>query len=281
MKKIILIMAILLIASPAMATVNISCVAAGDGSGTVTVSYVATANDVRAFAFDVNALTANITAATRLDPNYFIHPGSTRLKDPGATIRTAGTVNCSGSFAGTLPGLGTNGVTTEQASLYEGGAANSPGGSGVGSSGDLFSIVVDANTTIEVRENTIRGGVVMEDPDEDPALTNAGGVLCSCSAIYRCWGDVGNTDGTYGHDGKVDTGDLIALLSELIVNGAGASYQLPAPGQFWLGDVGNTDGTYGQDNKVDTGDLIALLSELIVSGDSANNYQLPACFPIP
>ncbi|MHC4638174.1 MAG: hypothetical protein ACYTBV_11850, partial [Planctomycetota bacterium] len=219
----------------------------------------------RMFGTDV----AVISAATRLDPDYFIHPGSTRLKDPGATIRTAGTVNAAGSFPGTLPGLGTDGVTTEQASLYEGGAANSPGGAGVGSSGDLFSIVVDANATIEVRENAIRGGgAVMEDPDENPALTNAGGVLCSCPVVRICWGDIGDDIGNKGANDKVNLGDMFTVVNEMNAQyptgDPAFTYDIGMPAGFEGIDVAadNSGLVPGQNGKITLGDLFVIVNAM-------------------
>jgi len=301
MKKIILIMALLLIAAPAMATVTITC--SGDDEGVVTVSYTATGNDVRAFALDVNAVDANITSITRLDPNYFVHPGSTRLKDPNATIQNAGQINCASSFAGTLPGLGTSGVTTEQASLYIG-AADSPGGAGTGSSGDLFSFVVDANCTVQIRENAIRGGVVMENPDEDPALVNAGGVLTSCAVVLAvpCLMDVtGDLDGVEldtnwlpiytgnfdAPNGVINLTDFGAMAN-LLVNEGGTAYSVPVYPAIAAFDVtgdldgveldtnwlpvytGNFDAPNGAVNLTDFG---AMANRLLNEGGTA--YSVP------
>ena len=298
MKKIILIMALLLIASPAMAAVTVTCSEAAYntpdyGDGVVTVNYAATGNDVRAFAFDVNAVdsvvgsrlfgtdVAVISAATRLDPDYFIHPGSTRLKDPGATIRNAGTVNAASSYPGTLGGLGTDGITTEQASLYEG--ANSPGGAGAGSSGDLFSFVVDANATVQVRENTIRTGVVMEDPDEDPALTNAGGVLCSCTVSRICWGDIGDGFGIKGPDDSVNLGDLFTVVNEMNAQYPTGDptfiYDIGMPPGFQAMDVAadTFGGTLGQDGRITLGDLFVIVNAqnaAYPAGDPTFQYEI-------
>ena len=67
----------------------------------------------------------------------------------------------------TLVGLDTNGITVELGSLYVG-AANAPEDSGL-----LLEIVCesDAVTKISLALNQIRGGVVLEDPD-DPVVVN-------------------------------------------------------------------------------------------------------------
>ena len=311
MKKIILIMALLLIAAPAMATVTITCAPAAwntpdYGRGVVTVSYVATANDVRGFAFDVNAFdsavgsrkfatdVAVIPSVTRLDPNYFIHPRTTRLKDPGATIRTAGVIACtkptyneSGvlKFPDTLWGINTDGVTTEQASLYEGGngTALSPGGAGAGSSGDLFKLTVDANCTIEIRENSIRGGVVMEDPDESPALVNAGGILTTTPVALICWGDIGGDFGIKGANDKVNLGDLFTVVNAM--NAAyptgdpGFIYPIGMPSGFEGMDVAadNFGGVPGQNGVINIGDLFMIVNAMNAAyptGDNTFAYNI-------
>jgi hypothetical protein len=265
------------------------------GDGVVTVSYVATGNDVRAFAFDVNAVDsvsgsrkfatdiAVITSITRLDPDYFIHPGSTRLKDPGATIQKPGQINAAPSYPGTLPGLGTDVVTTEQASLYVG-APNSPGGAGAGSSGDLFKFVVDANCTIEIRENAIRGGVVMEDLDEDPALTGAGGVLCSCEVNRICWGDIAGDFGSPGANDKVNLGDLFMVVNEMNAQYPSGDdaiiYQLLEPPPVYSAmDVAadNFGLVLGQNGKINIGDLFVIVNAMNAAyptGDPTFMYNI-------
>jgi len=162
MKKLITALAVVLIAAPAWAAVTITTSAIG---AEVTVSYAVTGpNNVRAFALDITVDSgAKITSMDNFNTDYNIYPGSIVIVG-GVVTDDGNAIGDSGLYAGTLGDLGTGGVTIEMASLYVG-PANEPATSGV-----LCKFVVDKNCTISIAENTIRGGVVMENPDEDPGL---------------------------------------------------------------------------------------------------------------
>jgi len=99
-----------------------------------------------------------------------------------------------------------------------------------------------------------------------------------------CLGDIADTAGFGPPDGKVDTGDMAKLLSELITGGgdAGNNYKVQNPSAELLscGDLAGTDGFSAPDAQIDTGDMAKLLSHLIVNGDPDKNYEA-GCVELP
>jgi len=207
MRKIVLILAVLTVTSSAWASVDISCDVFA-GARKVTVYYDSSElNNVRAYAFDITLTPAdvNIVDVTYVDPNYYIHPGSFELDEFGNVM---GSVVCDPMYPDTLPGLGSNAMTIEMASLYVG-EANAPGKSGV-----LIEFTVDGDCAIEIAPNLTRtganaNGVVMENPDEQPVV--------NISSCRLCKGDI-NGD----HWIKATT-DMSALVIKL--NAIGAPYR--------------------------------------------------------
>jgi hypothetical protein len=174
MRKIFLLLVVLMLVAPALARVDVTLTQVGK-TNEVIVSFDATSepNRVRAFSLDLRALSAkkilsivpgSYFIGESADSNgYGIFPGSIDINDTSGEVDSNGTPDCNGNdYDGTLSGLDSNGVTFEMGSLYVG-AANAPGKSGV-----LFKILVEdgENYTVDVNENAIRGGIVMEDPNE-------------------------------------------------------------------------------------------------------------------
>jgi hypothetical protein len=163
MKKLIVILAIVAIASPVMAAVTISGTKVGS---VITINYAASGpNSVRAFAMDIVPSTGTITAVncTSSQPlGYYIYPGSIQIQS--GSIAGYGNCVCSSTYPGTLPGLNTtSGVTVELGSLYTG--TTKPA-----SSGQILTLTLsNSAASVVVSRNTGRGGVVMERPEEAAA----------------------------------------------------------------------------------------------------------------
>jgi hypothetical protein len=179
MKRTLLIVAMLLIATPALATVTVNAVYNDpclNGTGLVTVSYVCSGGEaVRAFALDID-VTGGVTIDSINDFNvgdqngYGIFPGKFRdfvnaaspnWKDP-CYIPIAPALD-----PGAKGGLGTSGITLEMGSLYVGAAPPS--------SGTLcvldFNFHGAAYGDLTLSKNTNRGGVVLENGTTvDPVL---------------------------------------------------------------------------------------------------------------
>jgi hypothetical protein len=189
MKKIVALLVMLLIASPTLASVNVTC-ATGDSASAdcnlVTVSYSVSDETyrVRAFALDITvdngAVISDVTAAktgesTSSSKGYGIFPGTISIT--GSSVDNYGTpvADPCDDPDGTEAGEGTDGITVELGSLYEG--VNYPD-----SSGDLLSFRVDANCTVTVALNASRGGIVMEEPSASASSTSLTGCDVLCGA---------------------------------------------------------------------------------------------------
>lgn len=202
MKKLVILLAMLLIASPAMADVEItlSC----DG-GVATVGYTTDGEIVRAFALDVTVDGGAIIDVNHISTDYYVAPGSVSISD--GAISNGGNIVASDDFPGTLGGVGTGGVTIEMASLYADGEA------APGTSGTLFTIEGDADANVAVALNAIRAGVILEDAS---AATVALPVACKIEVGCACLGDISDSSGLGAPDGQVNIGDLNAMLFAMI-----------------------------------------------------------------
>ncbi|MHC4221513.1 MAG: hypothetical protein ACYST9_03750 [Planctomycetota bacterium] len=210
MKRTIIVLAILMIATPAMAAVNITTAQGAECE--VIVSYENTnVNKVRAISLDIQVSTGSIVTVTEVSDQYTIYPGSIVVDpcDPGepgdGVVVAPGSAICDGSeFEGTLLGLGTAGMTLEMASLYLG-APNAPNDTGI-----VCKFIIDSDATVTVTENTIRGGVVMEDPQEDPGVVLPAPFSATCGCT--CVGDLVDD----GQPAPVSVPDLMKMLNWIV-----------------------------------------------------------------
>jgi hypothetical protein len=247
--------------------VTISIVDPDDGTGTVEVRYSSDAGAPRAFALDLAVDGgAAIIDVNSLGSEYYVNPGSVQV-DGGGNI--TGSIVCDNSYPGTKDGLGNAEATTEQGSLYASGDP-APAASGL-----LFTVTVDADSCLTITENTIRGGVVMEDPDEDPVLTGAGGTLVTeCIDVEEpCGGDIAASNSLLGADGKVDLGDIQALLTPML-SSALPNFEITGAA-YANADIAASNGLLGADGKIDLGDFQAMLTPAL--GSALPNFEIP-CF---
>jgi hypothetical protein len=178
MRKIVLLfLAAVFMTVPVMAVSNVSitCVqGTGADINSVTVSYASDHNLIRAFGLDITAVGANITRVVPVDANYRIYPGQIVIADGNVTSYGTCYDPCD---------LGDGSVTVEMGSLYTtdpcyAGDANAGYGMKPHLTGTLLKFYVSASCTYAVTKNVARGGVVMENPAEDPNVT-----LCSGSVV--------------------------------------------------------------------------------------------------
>jgi hypothetical protein len=268
MKKIAFVLAVLLFATPALATVTIS--ATDLGGGEVAISYVTDGNLPRAFGLDITVTDGNITAC---EPNmvgectatvrgFGIFMGTIVVEADG-TVSDYGTPVSPSSYPGTLGGLDTNGITIEQGSLYQ--DPNFPA-----SSGELCRITVTADCNVNIEGNAARCGtgspalgVVMENPDEVPVIVYVpAAVSVDCFTVGATIGDInvtapmyalwvnlgkpqiwcceGNSKGDANDDGftnPTDVGEIINALGTATTN-ATANADLNRDGFINPTDVG-------------------------------------------
>jgi hypothetical protein len=193
MKKMFLVMAVLLLASSAMAEVKITC---SQNEDVITVAYDATSevNLPRAFALDitlvdtvstdnavVSAVTPTVTGESAVGNRGF----GIFLGADGIDINaTTGIVNGYGSPVANpadpcaATGIGTNAITIELGSLY-GGVQGVSNPNAPAKSGNLLTFTVNKKVAdVVITLNQRRAGIVMEDPDEavDANLPGTGGV---------------------------------------------------------------------------------------------------------
>jgi hypothetical protein len=173
MKRMILVLVVLAIAVPSFGGVGISLEKTKYGFD---VKYDASAepNLVRAFAIKVDVGTSTITAVTptkkgesktSTGKGYGIFPGTITINGSGV-VTDDGTPVAPAGDPGAGAVLPTNMVVLELGSLYRDRDVNAPG-----KTGKLCAVTVSGLGTTTVTEEPIRGGIVMENPLEDPVVT--------------------------------------------------------------------------------------------------------------
>ena len=191
---------------PAWADVYITAAQVGD-TNEVIISFDATSetNLVRAFALDIKLDNdANIVSVIGLSADYWVYPGTIQI-DASGNVTDYGTIAGEyGDLPGdTLPGPPDgNGVTLECASLYAPVGPGSP--NAPAKSGDLASIIVDADTCLTISANVARAGstgVVMENPDE--VVTVNYPVQCVEVNFPKCIGECVKLNAPFYHDWEV------------------------------------------------------------------------------
>jgi hypothetical protein len=176
MKRLSLILAALLMATPALAAVRIIVEPEGE---TAAIMSETDGEKVRAFALDIVADVGTIDGisdfirgeSTAENPGYGIFPanfGRYITVDADTGEVTAWDVNDYTPVAdpcdpGALGGLGTAGITIEMGALYyptDDSSPNAPGDTGM-----LCKLTLSEQANLTVTLNEARGGVVLTDPD--------------------------------------------------------------------------------------------------------------------
>jgi hypothetical protein len=244
MKKILFVLAILLIANPTWAGLTIEAEQVGD-TNTVRLTYDMDDTDPnlpRAFALEISLSQendANIGAVTTVHPEFHVYPGS--------IVITGGVVTNQGAPDTERDA---NSIVVEMGSLY---AAEDPcHTSPPAENGVLLEFMVQNNQDCHVNlaQNAIRGGVVMEDTGQvfSPSYVT----LIECDVVFppegcECFGDITG-------DGNVSGLDLSMILSYLHP-AYSPGYTAPANPPYDCADI-------NQDGNVSGLDLSAILSYL-------------------
>ena len=264
MKKMVFVLAVLMFYFPARADVEITCAQVGD-TNEVLISVTSTEpNLIRAFALDIKltpyagSKDPHILEVTALNPGYWVFPGTIRI-DPDGNITNPGSpVAEYGDLpSDTLPGLDSNGVTVELASLYAPAIPDSP--NAPVQNGPLLSISVSDFCCITFTPNVSRAGptgVVMENPDEVPVVILPL-PLClgppppppNCWLEYEC---AGQQLGDATCDGNINLADLLALKAAW---GKAAPWTPP----YCCSDFNHSD-------SVNLGDLLILKANWGITG---------------
>ncbi len=183
MKKFVLVLTVLLLSVPALAVPsNVTISAVPVGTDEVEIRYLTDANLPRAFGLDITTSVGNFIDITDYNVGesndtggfgYGIFVGTMGINSSG-NVTDYNNPLAEAGVGGALGGMGTGGVTIELGSLYLD-DSNKPLASGL-----LCTLRLDitgGSATVSFAENTARGGVVMEDPDEDPNVRFVDGVL--------------------------------------------------------------------------------------------------------
>lgn len=275
MKKLILVLAVLMV-TPAFAGVEISAAKDAVDCNSLIVSYDATSLDpnlVRAFALDLNVeYSATIKEIVDVNGNYNIYPGSIDIDESVGVVIDYGTAVASDSYPGTLPGLDTNGVTTEMGSLE-----NVPGATGV-----LMTINLDGANRgcVTISENAIRGGIVLEDPDIAAASNLPIEICGGCQYPGDCgWALIGGFA-----DGQLSVNDVSFIGAFIQMNGGTAANgwvaQAPTPPEMECGDV-DSDGVMTVNDVSWIGAWIQMNGGTPGNGWVANSPIDPTVFALP
>jgi len=249
MRKIVLTLALLMLATPALAAVRI--IVTDEGGLIAAIKYQTDGEKVRAFALDVTVSAGTIDAISDYKKGesvpgnigYGIFPANFAAQitvDPATgDVQTwdvaAYTPVAPATDPGALGGLGTGGITIEMGALYSPPEDNSP--NAPPNSGTLCKIKVSGDTTVSVKENATRGGVVLTDPAVTPTvnLTAAAAVAVvgekdcfpTANSAYNDWVLLGKpkcwcakTDGSgYQCDGDADGKDSGGLTKYRVFTG--------------------------------------------------------------
>ena len=189
MKKIVLVLAVLLLASPALADVVIT-VEATEDSNVCTIKYDArTETELpRAFALNITVSDGNIVEVNNFHvgecnetkQGFGIFMGTIAIDSEGV-VTDDGEPVAPNNHPGALGGIGMSGVTLEMGSLYEDGNAPDP-------CGTICDVEVSQGCTLSVTvEDVYRGGIVLEDGNNPITVDLSGATGVSVPASGDCY----------------------------------------------------------------------------------------------
>lgn len=285
MRKFALVVAVLMLAAPAMAGVTVSATQVGD-TNVVEVSYQVDQGDSnlpRAFALEVSLSVSNDSNIAPYDynPEFYVAPG-TYTYNAGT-----GEVNWGDPTVAATP----SSVIVEMGSLY---AAEDPcHTTPPDSNGSLFKFFVDHSCTVGLAENAERGGVdsngvVMEDTEQSFPPGYATLIGCDVWIYPPCWDYISQCHADSDDTASVSTGDLTLLMDAWLKN-----YDVHEHWYGYRGDlVADRPGKYNpcidadHNGSISTGDLTQLMNNWLYNvGHVDPNKELavdcPTLYPDP
>jgi hypothetical protein len=186
-----LVLAIILITSPARAAVYINCTDLGNGVIEFSYDFSEEPVRIRAFAFNIRVSSGRITSIGNFSSHYQVCPGSIEI-NPWGEVVDWGTPVAGGLCA--IGGLGRTAMTIEMGSLYAPvgpGSPNAPPPTGV-----LFTFTISEACNITVEANVCMAGitgVVFEDP-EHTATVYAPGLQGALPPVPEKYGGGSGTE---------------------------------------------------------------------------------------
>jgi len=244
MKRSLVFIMALLLATPALGAVIITC--SDEGNGVLKIGYDASGESelVRAFALDIT-LDAGATFAA-IDGNsysegqgevYGIFPGSIDLTDLNSPVwGTPIAPSTDPGASGT--GLGTNRVIIEMGSLYEPNLTGPPT-----SDAQLcqFQLNLTADCNVTIVAEVTRGGVVLED-GSTASISSSGCLVAAGGDWPPCWDNETICHGDGSGNGTVGTEDFGPFRDGFLASHPDQRYIDNACGDFSRnGTIGTED----------------------------------------
>jgi hypothetical protein len=264
-KRIFLVLAIVLITLPVRAELTIECQATDCNEITITYDMDdSDANLPRSFALEISLSQengANIGQVTYVHPEFYVYPASITIT--GGVITDQGTPVSESDASSMIIGMG---------SLYAAGDpchTSPPAENGVLL---VFHVQNDKACHINIDQNAIRGGVVMEDPTQEFNPSYVYIIECDISdppPPCSCYGDV-------TADNSVSIADLSAIVAMLSPAYAGTTPPYtaePIPPGYECADVTG-------DDAVSIADLSAIVAYLVPYAGTIPPYTAP-CMSAP
>jgi len=200
MRKIVLTLALLMLATPALADVKI--IVEDESNLIAAIKYQTTAGEhVRAFALDVSVSAGTIDAVSDYikgesvpgNIGYGIFPANfAAYITVDATTGEVETWDVNGytpvapaTDPGAAGALGSNAITLEMGALYSPPEDSSP--NAPPTSGTLCKIKVSGDTKVTVKQNDTRGGVVLTDPAVTPTVDTTQATAVEIKAVVDCF----------------------------------------------------------------------------------------------
>ncbi len=268
MKKIIVTLAVLLLAAPVMATVTITCTETDVNEVTVSFTSDEGARLVRAFALDVQINDPNvwIEDINCVHAGYNISPTNVDIS-PQGEMSEPESDDCAAIHDHNM-------MISEQASLY---TVEAP------EPGVLFILTLGgcaeeddggtASVVVTVSENALRGKIVMEDIGAPTEVISDGVTVTmdECVPPCPCMGDVDEST-------TVNFSDLMLIYTEMID-------QYPDGDDTYIYEIGNPEGLPCGDvddsGSINFTDLMIIYTEMIdqyPDGDDTYVYEIGCPF---
>ena len=282
MKKIVLVLAVLLLAVPALAEVSITI--EDEGDGIVAIRYDARTQDpnVRAFALDI-AVTAGtietiydfkVGESNSVDPGFGIFMGSIQINEEGEVVNFGDPVAPEDS-PGSIGILGEPNLTIELGALYYD-DVNAPDPCGL-----ICRVTVTEDCNMCITENETRGGITMQDLSEISVVTLPCNIPIAVGC--QCYGDItgsymGADANNFAPDGDVDIYDL-SVMANLLLPTSPSFIVSPTPEFYECADVTATSmdpcSVNGPDGDVDIYDLTVMANHLLPTSPLFNRGCIP------
>ncbi len=145
---------------------------------------------------------------------------------------------------------------------------------------DVLIVGIDSDCNVSIAANSVRGGVLMEDPDQEIELTLTGATVngegCSCPGDIAHF-DAGSFTNELGGDGIVDFVDLNLFL-QMFTDAGLADYD-PVPPELICFDIAQWGSFFtpvgGPDGIIDFCDLNYFMAEFVGAG-----FNIDGCLPM-